>query len=109
MTLGIKAVCVADHNKGVCGLSFGLTLNDQVANETVHSGSLQLARVFCKRDQDFSQAFPRECPIIEHSETFDSLIAARVESRLLPRRIRIFNAFPVGFIYSRLMDGAEAP
>jgi hypothetical protein len=98
MALRIRAVCVADHNKDTCGLSFRLTLTDQAANETVHSAALQLARVF-----------PCEWPINEHFEAFDSPMESHAEPRPRPRRIRIFNAFPVGFIYSRLMDGAEAP
>jgi len=46
MALRIRAVCAADHNKDTRGLSFRLTPSDRAANETVHSGALQLVRVF---------------------------------------------------------------
>jgi hypothetical protein len=109
MALRVKTVCAADHNKDARGLSFGLTPTNQPANEAVHPGAFQLARVFLSASCDFSKAFSRECSIIERSGSFDPLILPSAGGRPRPRHIRIFNAFPVGFLYSRLMDGAEAP
>jgi hypothetical protein len=57
MALRIGVVCVADHNKDTCGLSFRLTPTDRATNETVHYGALQLARVFCDRHEDFCKVF----------------------------------------------------
>ena len=100
-------VCAADHNKDACGLSFGLTPTDQPANGAVQSGAFQLARDFLRASWDFSKAFSRHCSTIERSRSFDALMLPSAGGRPPPRHIRIFNAFPVGFIYSRLMDGAE--
>lgn len=119
MALRRKAVCVANHNKGACGLSFRLTSADvdcfsldQIRRPVRRAGAFRRVSTgagFLRVSRGFQLSFLRECPIIDRSGSFGSLVVTSADGRRPPRHIRIFNAFPVGFIYFQLMDGAEAP